>query len=96
MAKSWLRGEARYEKRSNALYNAITSSVKPAVKRRPAHGCLPRQPLRFLLADDPGAGKTIMAELLIKKSGGAEACALSEQRGEVDDLAHRWSGFRRN
>ena len=23
---------------------------------------LPRQPLRFLLADDPGAGKTIMAE----------------------------------
>ena len=27
---------------------------------------LPRQPLRFLLADDPGAGKTIMAGLLIK------------------------------
>jgi hypothetical protein len=26
---------------------------------------LPRQPLRFLLADDPGAGKTIMAGLLI-------------------------------
>ena len=24
---------------------------------------LPRQPLRFLLADDPGAGKTIMAGL---------------------------------
>ncbi len=28
---------------------------------------LPRQPLRFLLADDPGAGKTIMAGLLIKE-----------------------------
>src|SRR5690606_3467805 len=28
---------------------------------------LPRQPLRFLLADDPGAGKTIMARLLIKE-----------------------------
>jgi len=27
---------------------------------------LPRQPLRFLLADDPGAGKTIMAGLLIR------------------------------
>ncbi len=27
---------------------------------------LPRQPLRFLLADDPGAGKTIMAALLGK------------------------------
>lgn len=30
-------------------------------------GLLPRQPLRFLLADDPGAGKTIMAGLFIKE-----------------------------
>jgi hypothetical protein len=28
---------------------------------------LPRQPLRFLLADDPGDGKTIMAGLLMKE-----------------------------
>ena len=28
---------------------------------------LPHQPLRFLLADDPGAGKTIMAGLYIKE-----------------------------
>lgn len=28
---------------------------------------LPRQPLRFLLADDPGSDKTIMASLLIKE-----------------------------
>jgi SNF2 family DNA or RNA helicase len=28
---------------------------------------LPRQPLRYLLADDPGAGKTIMAGLLVKE-----------------------------
>lgn len=28
---------------------------------------LPRQPLRFLLVDDPGAGKTIMAGLLVKE-----------------------------
>lgn len=28
---------------------------------------LPRQPLRFLLADDPGTGKTIMAGLLIEE-----------------------------
>ena len=27
----------------------------------------PRQPLRFLLADDPGAGKAVMAGLLIKE-----------------------------
>jgi superfamily II DNA or RNA helicase len=38
---------------------------------------LPRQPLRFLLADDPGAGKTIMAglfceELMIR--GDVERC----------------------
>jgi len=28
---------------------------------------LPRQPLRFFLADDPGVGKTIMARLFIKE-----------------------------
>ncbi len=28
---------------------------------------LPRQPLRYLLADDPGSGKTIMAGLLTKE-----------------------------
>src|SRR5512135_3065000 len=28
---------------------------------------IPRTPLRFLLADDPGAGKTVMAGLYIKK-----------------------------
>ena len=27
----------------------------------------PRQPLRFVLADDPGAGKTIMAGQLIRE-----------------------------
>ena len=38
---------------------------------------LTRQPLRFLLADDPGAGKTIMAGLLIKElvaRGDLERC----------------------
>lgn len=38
---------------------------------------LPRQPLRFLLADDPGAGKTIMSGLLIKEliaRGDLERC----------------------
>src|ERR1700729_3859374 len=40
---------------------------------------LPRQPLRFLLADDPGAGKTIMAGLLIKEliaRGGLQRCLI--------------------
>jgi superfamily II DNA or RNA helicase len=38
---------------------------------------LPRQPLRFLLADDPGAGKTVMAGLFIKElivRGDLERC----------------------
>ncbi len=40
---------------------------------------LPRQPLRFLLADDPGAGKTIMAGLFIKElvvRGDVERCLI--------------------
>jgi superfamily II DNA or RNA helicase len=40
---------------------------------------LARQPLRFLLADDPGAGKTIMAGLLIKElmiRGDLERCLI--------------------
>src|ERR1700722_8460773 len=37
---------------------------------------LPRQPLRFLLADDPGAGKTIMAGLLIKELIGAYSATI--------------------
>jgi SNF2 family DNA or RNA helicase len=40
---------------------------------------LERQPLRFLLADDPGAGKTIMAGLLIKElilRGDVERCMI--------------------
>lgn len=40
---------------------------------------LPRQPLRFLLADDPGAGKTIMAGLFIRElliRGDLEKCLI--------------------
>ena len=46
-----------------------TSSVDPLPHQIIAvyETMLNRQPLRFLLADDPGAGKTIMAGLLIKE-----------------------------
>ena len=46
-----------------------TSQVEPYPHQITAvyEEMLPRQPLRFLLADDPGAGKTIMAGLLIKE-----------------------------
>jgi SNF2 family DNA or RNA helicase len=58
---------------------------------------LPRQPLRFLLADDPGAGKTIVAGLLIKEliaRGDLQRClivcpgSLAEQW--QDELYHRF------
>jgi hypothetical protein len=48
---------------------------------------LPRQPLRFLLADDPGAGKTIMAGLLIKElmiRGDLERCLIMAPGGLVE------------
>ena len=46
-----------------------TSLVEPLPHQITAvyEAMLPRQPLRFLLADVPGAGKTIMAGLLIKE-----------------------------
>jgi SNF2 family DNA or RNA helicase len=46
-----------------------TSNLEPLPHQiRAVYGdMLPRQPLQFLLADDPGAGKTIMAGLLIKE-----------------------------
>src|SRR5690242_990528 len=46
-----------------------TSNVEPLPHQITAvyESMLPRQPLRFLLADDPGAGKTIMAGLLMKE-----------------------------
>jgi superfamily II DNA or RNA helicase len=48
---------------------------------------LPRQPLRFLLADDPGAGKTIMAGLFIKElliRGDLERCLIVAPGGLVE------------
>ncbi len=46
-----------------------TSDIQPLPHQlRAVYGeLLPRTPLRFLLADDPGAGKTIMASLYIKE-----------------------------
>src|SRR3989344_4416978 len=50
---------------------------------------LQKQPLRFLLADDPGAGKTIMAGLLIKElmvRGDVKRCLIISPGG----LAEQW------
>jgi hypothetical protein len=58
---------------------------------------LPRQPLRFLLADDPGAGKTIMAALLVKElliRGDLERCLVVAPGNLVeqwqDELAEKF------
>ena len=58
---------------------------------------LTRQPLRFLLADDPGAGKTVMAGLLIKEllvRGELERCLIVAPGGLVeqwqDELANKF------
>ena len=46
-----------------------TSNVEPLPHQISAvyESMLPRQPLRYVLADDPGAGKTIMAGLLVRE-----------------------------
>ena len=74
-----------------------TSLVEPLPHQITAvyESMLPRQPLRFLLADDPGSGKTIMAGLLMKEliaRGDLERClvvcpgSLAEQwQDELDN-----------
>jgi SNF2 family DNA or RNA helicase len=77
-----------------------TSDVEPLPHQITAvyEAMLPRQPLRFLLADDPGAGKTIMAGLLMKEliaRGDLQRClvvcpgSLAEQW--QDELYHRFN-----
>ena len=68
-----------------------TSVVEPLPHQITAvyEAMLPRQPLRFLLADDPGAGKTIMAGLLIREliaRGDVERCLVVCPGG----LAEQW------
>ncbi len=58
-----------------------TSDVLPLPHQISAvyEAMLPKQPLRFVLADDPGAGKTIMAGLLIRElmlRGDLERCLI--------------------
>ena len=46
-----------------------TSAIEPLPHQISAvyEAMLPRQPLRYILADDPGAGKTVMTGLLLKE-----------------------------
>ncbi|GAB2628451.1 helicase-related protein [Nocardioides ginkgobilobae] len=52
---------------------------------------LPRRPLRYLLADDPGAGKTIMCGLYVKElmlRGDLTRCLIVAPSGLVDQWAN--------
>lgn len=66
-----------------------TSDVEPLPHQISAvyEAMLPKQPLRFVLADDPGAGKTIMAGLLIRElmlRGDLERCLISASGSKKD------------
>jgi superfamily II DNA or RNA helicase len=72
-------------------FSAVHSSaIQPLPHQIQAvYGCLlKQQPLRFLLADDPGAGKTIMAGLFIKElllRGDLERCLILAPGAVVDN-----------
>jgi SNF2 family DNA or RNA helicase len=72
-AESWRLAAEALRIRYTALFDpmlAITTSDLAALPHqiKAVYGeLLPRTPLRFLLADDPGAGKTIMAGLYVKE-----------------------------
>ena len=68
---------------------AETSDIDPLPHQIEAvyNEMLPRRPLRFLLADDPGAGKTIMAGLLVKElqvRGDLDRCLVVAPGGLVE------------
>ena len=72
-AESWrLAAEAlriKYAALFDPMLAVASSDLRPLPHQiKAVYGeMLPRTPLRFLLADDPGAGKTIMAGLYIKE-----------------------------
>lgn len=93
--ESWRIGAEALRIHYAALFDpmlAITTSDLDALPHQitAVYGeLLPRTPLRFLLADDPGAGKTIMAGLYIKElilRGDLARCLIVSPGG----LADQW------
>ncbi|MFF6981096.1 helicase-related protein [Streptomyces sp. NPDC008343] len=79
----------RMAARGDAMLAVATSLLDPLPHQIQAvyNELLPRTPLRFLLADDPGAGKTIMAGLYIKElalRGDMERCLIVAPGGLVE------------
>ena len=91
--ESWRIGAEALRIHYAALFDpmlAITTSDLDALPHQitAVYGeLLPRTPLRFLLADDPGAGKTIMAGLYIKElilRGDLARCLIVSPGGLAD------------
>ncbi|MGW7542167.1 helicase-related protein [Streptomyces sp. NPDC054770] len=79
----------RMAARGDAMLAVSTSVLDPLPHQIQAvyNELLPRTPLRFLLADDPGAGKTIMAGLYVKElalRGDLERCLIVAPGGLVE------------
>ncbi len=92
-AESWrLAAEAlriKYAALFDPMLAVASSDLQPLPHQiKAVYGeMLPRTPLRFLLADDPGAGKTIMAGLYIKElmlRGDLARCLIAAPGGLVE------------
>ncbi|WP_165807019.1 DEAD/DEAH box helicase [Nocardioides currus] len=90
--RRWKMGTEAFRLQSSALVDPMqavsTSSLRPLPHQIKAvyEEMLPRTPLRFLLADDPGAGKTIMCGLYVKElmlRGDLERCLVVAPGGLV-------------
>ncbi len=88
----WKLGTEAFRLQNSALVDPMqavsTSALRPLPHQIMAvyEEMLPRTPLRFLLADDPGAGKTIMCGLYIKElilRGDLERCLVVAPGGLV-------------
>jgi superfamily II DNA or RNA helicase len=82
---------------SDPMSAVATSDVEPLPHQiRAVYGeLLPRTPLRFLLADDPGAGKTIMAGLYVKElllRGDVARCLIVAPGGLVEQWQDELAG----
>jgi excisionase family DNA binding protein len=67
---TWIAEKAMPAHKVGRLWKFQASEIDDWVRHQITavyESMLPRQPLRYVLADDPGAGKTIMAGLFIRE-----------------------------
>ena len=101
--QTWKLGAEALRIRHAALIDPMlavsTSTLQPLPHQiKAVYGeLLPRTPLRYLLADDPGAGKTIMCGLYVKElllRGELDRCLIVAPGGLVDQWQDElWEKF---